>query len=459
VHPGSASTRGSWNPNTFHGWSGLPNNYVDAPPLGASPNYWYDFSSDSDLLLAGGFRAPQFTNGKPMVLLRGGIEQVGYPYAMAYWDRRLWLVNTQEPTKVAYSCDEAQCPLGVPEESFPPTNYLRIPSVDGRVIGMRTIGDMLLITTERWAYVIAGNNESNYRLMKVSAYMSGVGTYQMDEFPTSTGLEGEPTTVFYLGRDRIVYQWTVGREAKPISQPIQDSLDSRLTSLVAYQQSKVHCVSAWARRFVVVYPYSSPSVMYVYDIDNQIWSSSTPKDSVNFDPNPVGGSIAFTSVYGLNVPVNEIMAFSNSASGIVVRSWVRDDTAFASGDFALTTFPMNFDGKKTRKQIVAANIHASSGTWSLSVTTNESAATTTPLTAFAAYPDPLYSVYGPTPAPVDGAGSQDSVLMAGQFYANGAPIVGYRFQFYVTRTDAAPGRVYALDIGYIDMEEQAEGDV
>jgi hypothetical protein len=234
VHPGAASTRGSWNPSTYKGWMGLPNNYVNAPPIAPNTgpvNYWFDFSSDSDLLLSGGFRAPQFTNSKPIALLRGGASQPGRPYALAYWDRRTWLTNTQEPDKILFSCDEAQCPLGIPTESFPPTNFLRLPSVDGRVIGMRTVGDMLLVTTQRWAYIIAGNNESNYRLLKVSASMPGVGTYQMDEFPTLTGAEGEPATLFYLGQDRIVYQWTIGGQAIPISLPIQKTLDSRYDDL------------------------------------------------------------------------------------------------------------------------------------------------------------------------------------------------------------------------------------
>ena len=147
VHPAGTATRGSWNPSTFRGWMGLPNNYTAAPPgegdgtpgvAVVPPNYWYDFSSDEDLILSGGFRAPQYTNEKPMVLLRGGVTQPGKVMHQGYWDRRLWVVCTQEPDKIMFSCDEAQCPLGVPVESFPPTNYLRIPSVDGRVLGMKT---------------------------------------------------------------------------------------------------------------------------------------------------------------------------------------------------------------------------------------------------------------------------------------------------------------------------------
>jgi len=467
VHPGAASTRGSWNPSTFSGWMGLPSNYTAAPPLVAAPNYWYDWSSDSDLLLSGGFRAPQFTNEKPMALLRGGITQPGYPYAMSYWDRRLWIVDTQEPDKIAFSCDDAQCPLGIPTESFPPTNFLRLPSVDGRVIGMRTVGDMLLITTERWAYIIAGNNESNYRLMKASSSMPGVGTYQMDEFPTYTGAEGEPTTLFYLGRDRIVYQWTVGGPVTPISRQIQDQLDVSLAGvpfsgpplqpLAEYLGTRLHCVSAYGRRLVIVAPYvmqysagGIPS--FIYDIDNQAWSSSLYGDG---NPNNTNNIFPMTTVYGLDPPVNELYAVWSGAAGlVVVRSWIRDDVTTATGPMVFSTFPMNFDGKKTRKQIVALNLHATAGTWAASVYVNEA---TVPVTAtFGTYPDPLDSIYAPVAAPVD-PGAQDITVQAAQF-SNPAPVVGYRFGFVVQKNaDSNPAKVYALDIGYVEYEEAGEG--
>ena len=474
VTPGQASTRGSWNPGLLQGWQGLPNNYtaiydpVAHTAFPTSPNYWFDFSSDSDLILAGGFQAPQYTNSKPIVTLRGGATQPGYPYAMAYWDRRLWLVNTQEPDKLCFSCDDAQCPLGVPEESFPATNFLRLPGVDGRVIGLRTVGDMLLVTTERWAYIIAGNNESNYRLMKVSSAMPGVGTYQMDEFPTYSGAEGEPTTLFYLGRDWKVYQWTVGGQVIPISAPIQDLLDSYKTngsSYTVYVQTRIHCASAWGRRVLII----QPSTLYadstlVYDIDNQTWNMEYLTDDHGINNN--GQAIVpMTSVYGLQPPVNELFAISSQSNAqTVIRSWMRDDATTASQQFYLQTFPMNFDGKKTRKRIVAVNIHATGGTYQLGVSTNESAALLETNATFGAYPDPLDSIYASDAIPVDRifpGTVQDSVVMAAQFYAstNSQPVVGYRFWFLVTRSDTVPSRVYALDIGYVDDETPGEGDV
>lgn len=463
VHPGQPSTRGVWNPGPFHGWLGIPNNYVNAPPLPPNTgpdNLWYDFSSDADLILAGGFRAPQFTNNKPMVLLRGGATQPGYPYQIAYWDRRCWIVNTQEPDKIAFSCDDAQCPFGVPEESYPPTNFLRLPSEDGQVIGMRNFGDMLLITTERFAYIVAGNNESNYRLMKISSSMPGVGTYQMDEFPTQTGAEGEPATMFFIGRDRIVYMWTMGSSVVPISQPVQNIFNvlfGGASAYVNYEYSRLHCIAAYGRRLVVVYPYVSvSSQFYVFDIDNQVWNISTPTDGTG--QLSFAGTIAFSTVYGVNPAINELYALKTpSINQVIVRSWIRDDSTTSPGNVELLTFPLNFDGKKTRKQIVSVNLHADAGPWSLVTRVNEST-TYTMANSPGPYPDPLDSIYGPSPVPVDGATVADTVVIAAQFDATGLPLIGYRFEFTAFRIDTLPGKVYAIDIAYKDAEDPDEGD-
>lgn len=456
VHPGLASTRGSWNPDLLNGWMGLPNLW--AIPGAIAGQQWYDFSSDTDLLLAGGFRAPQFTNGKPMALLRGGVTQAGYPYQIAYWDRRVWIVNTQEPDKIAFSCDDAQCPLGVPEESYPPTNFLRLPSEDGQVVGMRTVGDMLLITTNRLAYIVAGNNESNYRLMKISASMPGVGTYQMSEFPTNVGMEGEPATLFFIGRDRILYQWMIGGALTPISPAVQDYFDVVINSASAatYKGSRVHCVSAWGRRLVVFSPTGAFNLLKVYDIDNKIWSGMFVSDGTGV---PRSTPISMATVYGGDVPVNEIYAvFSPAINTTVVRSWLRDDQSVALPPFSeMDSFPIQFDDKKTRKQICMVNIHATAGTWQLVTSVNESTTMTTTV-PFAAYPDPLDSIYGPVPNPVDGTTVQDSVVMTAQFNVDATPIVGYRFSFSVIRLDATPGQVFALDIGYKELEDPGEGD-
>lgn len=468
VHPGSSSTRGSWNPGVHSGWAGLPNNYTAGPPVVTGPNWWFDFSSDSDLLLSGGFRAPQYTNGKPMALLRGGVQQPGKPAHQAYWDRRLWVVNTQEPDVVAFSCDEAQCPLGIPEESFPPTNRLRIPSIDGRVLGMRVFAEMMLITTERWAYTVVGNNESNYRLIRISTRMGGVGTYQMDEF--SSDVEGVPSTIYFFGKDGIFYEWIPGGNITDISGPVQDVLKPQAATLALYQATRVHCMSIAGRRVVCI---ASPALSSIslgpllFDIDNRTWTDTRLDDGVLFSSAASSLGVAFSPLYGLDPPVQELAAIKMFTSGdITVRRWMEDNPTHAFGPAVLETFPMNFDGLKTLKQLCMVNLHCSGGAATCQVSINETDFATIPMVTMGAYVDPLGSIYAPSGAlPVDTSTAEDLVVLTAQFYqpGGGAPggnaQVGYRFIVRITGDESTAQDIYAIDIGYLDISEQGEGDV
>jgi hypothetical protein len=458
VHPGGASTLGSWNP-FYKGWLGLPTTYTAAPPDPATQppyNLWYDFSSDSDLLLSGGFRAPQETNEKPMALLRGGVTQPGYVAYQAYWDRRLWIVNTQEPDVVAFSCDDAQCPLGIPEESFPPTNRLRIPSVDGRVLALKVVGEMLLITTERWAYTVSGNNESNYRLLRVSTRMSGVGLYQMDEF--SSDVEGVPSTVYFFGQDGIVYEWVPGGAVNPISAPIQNLLDTAIASLSTYQASRVHCMSVGSRRLVLLdvqgIPQSGP---FLFDIERRVWTNNPTDDGATFPTTFM--PFAYTTIYGLTPPVQEVFSvLLHGGLGTTVRSWMQDNNS-STLTGSLATFPLNFDGKKNRKQIVMVNGHFSGGTATCFVAAGENFAGATTVN-MVTYPDLLESIYASGAAPVDSATAEDLVVMTAMFDpVDGKAPVGYRFVIGVNMTSTNQQQeLYAVDIGYIDYGEPGEGD-
>lgn len=477
VHPGATSTRGSWSPSTYHGWMGLPNNYAPVPPntMGTPPNLWYDWSSDEDLLLSGGFRAPQYTNSKPMALLRGGMTEPAKVAYQAYWDRRLWTVATQEPDKIMFSCDEAQCPLGVPVESFPPTNYLRIPSVDGQVVGMKTVGDMLLITTQRWAYTIAGNNESNYRLLRISTRMGGVGTYQMSEL--TSDVEGQQSVVYFLGRDKIVYEWVPGSAVKPISAPVQDIIKDSITDLASYRNSRLHCLSAYGRRLVVLslMPVLGYHRALAFDVDNRIWTRWYEDNGATLNG---AAAQAFATVHSSDPPIWELYSHRlPGAPTIGVKSWIRDDgqVQASTGVNSISTFPLDFDGIKKRKQLVVVNAHISnavSGTWNCQVSVNESP-TLSAGADFTSFPqDTLYSLYGPTPSPVDSADAADLAVLTAAFTADPAgvletahPLIGYRFVVTLTTSPVTTGgfyasasELYAIDIGYIDWEEQGEAD-
>ncbi len=477
VHPGLPSTRGSWNPD----WRGLPNAYCNMPQAASTtPNYWYDYSTDDDLLLTAGLIGPQYTNDKPIVTLRGGIEQPGYPYAAANWDGRLWLINTQEPDKVVFSCDSVQCPFGVPEESFDPTNFLRIPSVDGRVKGMHVAGELLIITTERWTYTVVGNNESNYRLVRISTQMPGVGTYQMDDMTGS--VEGYPSLVYFVGRDKLIYEWMPGTQATPISDALGSVIEDYL-KLSPYENIRVHCASVAQRRFVAIsFGATQP---YIFDIDKRIWTEGSFDNgwqssgiwSFATSYAPIDISIAGVG-FATSDLVNEIAATPSPTNHVQLRAWARDETPqtiFTGQAPEITTFPMNFDGKKTRKQLCYVNLHVTGGTWNAMTIVNESSiGSPTPkiytVTGVSTYVDPLYSVYDASPLPVDGANCEDLVVLQAAFGTpDGSPPTGYRFQISVIPTANEPSpldpltpgiqeRVLAIDIGYQNYSEEGEVD-
>jgi hypothetical protein len=167
----------------------------------------------------------------------------------------------------------------------------------------------------------------------------------------------------------------------------------------------------------------------------------------------------------LDPPIQELVAVKNNlASGVTLRRWGEDWALDATDNSAyIQTFPMTFDGKKSKKSLFFVNIHStapSTALWTVTVTVDESSAKTYNANA-AAYPDSAYSIYGPANVlPVDyqpaydfspGTTWQDlSVLVAG-FTANAAPPTGYRFQIRVMPTNYAHvARVFAIDIGYQD---------
>jgi hypothetical protein len=174
------------------------------------------------------------------------------------------------------------------------------------------------------------------------------------------------------------------------------------------------------------------------------------------------------TVYGQDPPVDEIFASPDTTwNNVRVWSWLRDDGAVQStgpsGNRALIyTFPLTFDGLKTRKQLVAVNLHVSAdnapfafGNYDCTVYSNEVAVGTT---VFGQFPDLLYSVYGTGAVPFDGANAQDLALLTAQFTGDAAA-VGYRMAIQINaRCTATPTEIFAIDIGYVDWQEAGEGD-
>jgi len=469
---------GSLDPYSV-GWQGLPNNVITSIPRRASTNYWYDSARDATLLISGALRAPQFTNGKPQIV-QNGVATTLSPAHMAYWDGRLWMAATQDPAALHYSCDRVQCPFGIPEESFPDTNVLRIPAADGAVRGMRLIGEQLLVTTERWAYTVAGNNESNYRLVRVSTRMAGVGDYQMDEFVSD--VEGGGPIVVFVGTDAKIYAMPLGGQAVWISKEIQTYLDSsRLHLRTNYRLLRVHCMTVSGMRMVLVYiPSVSstgaaiPGKTFVYNFDQKTWTEHTLQND-NSDANS-GIGVSWATVSNQQDYVSELYSMKNTDTTppispvplVKVRQW------FAPGTTAtrplpsgyIRTFPLTLDGKKTRKQIhfvrifvndpSFTSVNPSTGVtkypWRCTVQA-DSATAGAPL-AFVTPLDPVFnSLSGGFPVDASTAAER---IVTGPMLTGGPPLIGYTFDLTVYFPDQIDKiyQLYRVDVGWTTVSEE-----
>lgn len=459
-------------------WRGLPStrdNILTIPPAGIN-NYWTDSSSDADLLVSGALRAPQFTNGKPKII-QNGVSTTLSPAHMAYWDGRLWLAGPQDPSAIHYSCDRVQCPFGIPEESFADTNVLRIPASDGCIRGMKLIGESLLVTTEKWAYTIAGNNESNYRLVRVSTRMACVAEQQMDEFVSD--VEGGGSIVVFVGSDSKVYAMPLGGQAVWISKEIQTYLDAaRLQLRSQYRLLRVHCMTVMGMRMVLVYipGYASlataPGKTFIYNFDQKIWSEHTLQNDNSTTNSGIGTS--WTTIPTYDQQGVEIYSMKNTDVTppispiplVKVRNWFNTSVIPPIPGGYIRTFPMTLDGKKTRKQIHFVRIFVNDQSftsvdpvtgnvkypWRCTIQTDSAAAGTPQL-----FNDPLDPVYNSMigGAPVDSANAAERIITGPQL-TGGPPLVGYTFDitvYFPTQTNKIY-QLYRVDVGWTTVSEE-----
>lgn len=453
-------------------WRGLPNDIVTAIPPTTTGNYWYDTARDADLLISGALRAPQFTNNKPRII-QNGVETIITPAHMAYWDGRLWVAGPQDAAAIHYSCDRVQCPFGIPEESFADTNVLRIPADDGRICGMKLIGESLLVTTERWAYTIAGNNEANYRLVRISTRMAGVGDYQMDEFVSD--VEGGGALVVFIGTDARIYAMPLAGQAVSISKEIQTYLDSAILHYRnRYSLSRVHVMSVAGRRLVLVYiPRSDlgPGKTFFYDFDHKVWSEVTlANDNGTTSTGYQAAWATMPSLYENSIetyaiPNTDITPPISPYPLMKVKTWLAGgDAPMPSG--YVRTFPLNFDGKKTRKRVhfvrlyvndqsfTSVNMETGVTTYGWRVTVRkDSDATGTTVTPLNEY-DAAYRTFPVGSVPVD-ASTVAELIATDAALTPDTPLIGYRFDVTVT----FPGQtnklyqLYKVEIGWSTVSE------
>jgi hypothetical protein len=441
-------------------WRGIPNAIQPTRTPATGGDAWglEDCYPNTELLESGALIAPQFTNGPPS-LIENNVSTVLYPKFWEFWDGRLWMVGTQDPRAVHFSCDRVQCQFGRPEESYPDTNRLPLSAADGFVRGLELCGNMLVITTDRYAYYIAGNNETNYRMMRLSTDMYGVGEYQMDEFAGET--ENTAAIIVFLGRDNRLYMTQPGSEPVWLSAPIQDKLDASIVTLADYMLCRVHTTNIGGRKRIIVRVPKATSQTYnlfVYDVDTQTWTSKIIETSNGSTLVPQ----SFATVYGgVTVPINEIYGYNGD-----IGSWLRtqnlNDSKFVM-NAKLYLFPSAIDGKKTRKMLQFIRVYCNGvGATGLAAWVYVDESSQPCLINCQAQEDTAYSIIDPTGNPVDGMYTRELigfVADAAVTSGYGPPLIGYRFAIEID----APGdqygtEIYAVQIGYSLAEEPEEVD-
>lgn len=233
----------------------------------AGPYTYIDELADSELgRVLGVFPGPIDNNPPP--------ADIKY---MEYWDGRVWLTTVSRPFLVQFSGSSSQIPLGVPEESFPATNLLPIPSDDGFITGFKAVGNGLTVYTERYVYSVEGNYEGNYRLVRISSRGAGVNQHAVDAHPGDSS--NESASVVYLSRDKRLWRQFPGGRIDDIGWPIQDVLD--LIDPNTPRPCTIRVCQLRKKWFIaLLLQLSASRIMYLYDVDMDSWHNVSVESSL-----------------------------------------------------------------------------------------------------------------------------------------------------------------------------------
>ena len=426
-------------------WKGIFSDPALNPPV------WTDIFPDSDLLVNGVFQAPIDTNQKPRIV-QNSITRFPSPKEGFFWDGRLWIVTTEDPSTVYFSGDLVQCPLGRSEECFPDTNRLKIPSDDGQVTGMNLVGEQGLISTQRWGYTIVGNNERNYRLVRVTTLMPGVHTNVCAEIISQA--ENQGSAVAFLGTDHRVYLMPLGGNPTWVSMDVQDIIDACfdgtfMSARDTYLYSRLHFMSSGGRRALILTLPGTTSYfpILVYDFDNQMWTLRYLFKSTGTQ----AWASAFTTMYGQDPSPCEIVGFNDVTSSVEyaeANRWLDPTILRSVSDISyVSTFPSGFDGQKTHRALQFVRIYVNAtptgGNWTLDMNVDFERIVTGAI--FKASADPTV----PWIKDAGVSSLYELIVPIGEMTADGRSIYGYNFEAWVHFPQTATRlRLYAIDIGF-----------
>ena len=360
------------------------------------------------------------------------------PFAhMAYWNSQVWGIPVNDPSSVRYSLQPSQPNLGIPEECFPSGNTLRLGADDGRGTGLHVVGNLLVVTTERYSYYITGSTDGTYTLTRFASGTYGVGTYQTDEIAGDTG--DNSAAMLYIGRDGTVYILAPGYGNVSLSDPVAIDIATGVFE-GGYDNARIVNVAMSSRRMVLV---AANGLIYQYDFDRKIWTYQAP-DSGGV---PIAAE-SFETVFGTTHGSSLVYI---GYHGAIYSLMDPNATTGGVGSYNayVQTPPLSYS-RKSLKRLNFVRLYVSNYTqgspWVVLITINES-------TSYAVnavpHPDVLDDMQPPGLFHVDLDTSAELVA----FPAAGGNITdGYRFDIKVMfPSDGNLYDLYAFDVGITDL--------
>lgn len=195
---------------------------------------------------------------------------------IAYWDQRFWMADNQSIgiLFMSKSSQEMLYIAGVAEECWPqsPLYERAIPDSDGKITGLKTVGQNLFVETDLAIYAVVGSGPSpnNYSLVRISAKGSGTEQFATANLPSEDSQSGD--VLVHLGNDNRVYFLYGSGGDLSYSYPIQDVLSDKFFPWVPRDVN----VSVWHNpkaTYVMVTKRnaSNPPYAFLYDLDRKIW--------------------------------------------------------------------------------------------------------------------------------------------------------------------------------------------
>jgi hypothetical protein len=211
---------------------------------------------------------------------------------IAYWDGRFWGASQTQIGLLFFSGRSAgnneDVSVGVPEECWP-TNFTRvIPESDGRITGLRTVGNNLFVLTDNNIYAVIGNSRDTYGLTRVSAKGNGTSHFATCVLPAED--TNSTDVLVHFGNDSRLYFLFGSGGDFPVSYAIQDQLAG-----IAASQVSVGLLHAYQTTYIVLL---TPAGQFFYDLERKIWLKEGAFSAVSFFEGLYSGQI--TPLYGTN---------------------------------------------------------------------------------------------------------------------------------------------------------------